>query len=57
MNRVVWTKSEEGRLRRSSVIDRKRKGYRPADRQTDRPTYMCKAICPLFLEGGRNKLV
>jgi len=34
----VWTKFEEGRLRRSGVIDRKRKSYRRTDRQTDGPT-------------------
>jgi len=33
----VWTKFEEGRLRRFRVIDRKRKGYRRTDQQ-DRPT-------------------
>jgi len=37
----VWTKFEEGRSKRSRVIDRKRKGYRqrnrPTDRQTDQP--------------------
>mgnify|MGYP006890244326 CR=1 FL=1 len=24
--------------------------------QTDRPTDMCKAVCPLFFEGGHKKL-
>jgi len=43
-------KYEEGRSRHSQVIDQKRKGYR----QTYRPTDMCKAICPLFFEGGIN---
>ena len=55
----VWTKFEEGRSKRSRVIDRKRKGYRRTDLQTDRqtdnrPTDMCKAICPLFFEVGHN---
>ena len=39
----VWTKFEKGRLRRSRVIDRKRKGYRWTERRTDRPT-CAKAI-------------
>ena len=42
----VWTKFEEGRSRLSQVIARKRKGYRRTEK-TDRPTDMCKAICPL----------
>ena len=42
----VWTNFEEGRSRRSQVIDQKRKGYRR--------TYMYKAICPLFFKGGHN---
>ena len=46
----VWTKFEKGRSRRSGVIDQKRKGYR----LTDRPTDMCKAICPLFFEGDNK---
>ena len=46
----VWTKLEESRSKRSRVIDRKRKGYRRTDSQTD----MCKAICPLLFEGGHN---
>jgi len=46
----VWTKFEEGRSRRSRVIDRKQKGYRC----TDRPTDMCKPICTLPFEGGHN---
>ena len=39
------------------VIDHKQKGYRGMDLQTDkkdRQTDMCKAICPLFFEGGHN---
>ena len=40
----------KGKSRRSRVIDRKRKDYR----WTDRPTDMCKAICPLFFEGGHK---
>ena len=32
----VWTKLEESRSKRSRVIDRKRKGYRRTDSQTDR---------------------
>jgi len=47
----VWTKFEEGRLRRSRVIDWTWKGYR----RTDQPTDMCKAVCPLFVEGGHKK--
>ena len=50
----VWTKFEEGRSRHSRVIDRKRKGYRWTNRQTDLPTNMYKAICPLFFEGGHK---
>ena len=46
----VWTKFEKGRSRRSGVIDQKRNGYR----LTDRPTDMCKAICPLFFEGDNK---
>ena len=30
----VWTNFEDGRSRRSGVIDRKQKGYRRTDRQT-----------------------
>ena len=45
----VWTKIEEGRSRGSLVIGRKQK---VTDRQTDRPTDMCKARCHLFFEGG-----
>ena len=42
------TKFEEGRSRRSRIIDKvKRKGYRPTD--------MCKAICFLFFEGEHKK--
>ena len=44
----VWTKFEEGRSRRSRVIDWKRNGYRRTDILTD----MYKAICPLSFEGG-----
>jgi len=29
--------------------------YRRMDLQTDRPSAMCKAICPLFFEGGHKK--
>jgi len=32
----VWTNYEEGRSKRSRVIDRKRNGYRGTDLQTDR---------------------
>ena len=42
-------------LRRSRVIDRKRKGYRQTNRQTDKQTDVCKAICPLFFEGNHNE--
>jgi len=45
----VWTKFEEGRPRRSSVIDRKRKGYR----RRDRPT-CAKQYALLFFEGGHK---
>ena len=45
----MWTQSEKGRSRRSRVIDRKWKG--------DRPTDVCKAVCPLFFEGGHNKYI
>jgi len=47
----VWTKFEESMSRSSRVIDRKQKGYR----RTDRPTDMCKAICPLFFKKGGIK--
>jgi len=50
----VWTMYEEGRSRWSGVIDRKRKSYRQTDRQTNQPTDMCKAICPLFFKGGHK---
>ena len=43
---------QEGRSRHSQVIDWKRKGYR----RTDRPTDMCKAICPFFFKGGQKSL-
>ena len=52
MNRVpllprtdVWSEFEEGMLRRSWVIDRKPKGYRPTDRHV-------QSNMPLFFEGN-----
>ena len=49
----VWTKFEEGRSRRSPVIDRKRKGYRRMDLQTDRPT-CAKQYALSSSKGGHN---
>ena len=53
----VWTKFEKGWSRHSRVIDWKRKDFRRTGIQTDRdrPTDMCKAICPLFFEGGMKR--
>ena len=48
---AVWTNFEDGRSRRSGVIDRKQKGYRRTDRPTDRQV---QAKCALFFEGGHN---
>ena len=45
----MWTKFEEGKSRRSSVIDRKRQGYRP----TDQPT--CAKLYALSSSKGGHK--